>query len=248
MATRQTEKLPTETEFQALKSDVRLLLDVAEQFRGIWARPVGYRVHGNATSRRTPLKSQMFDTDCVRDFLLAWWSAEDCGGFDLGDLWNVDPEIVEVMQRVFSALGKYRLSPYQLGYGERFERLRRSRMCTRLKIAFREREKIVATSRPSRMLRDERMLAVETQPVLEAMRDLVAQRKRFHDLTLSPAENLVLCLACELPLPASWEKKDAWRTLNKVQRRMVTAINPKFQARSYGEDRSASGSPVLPIM
>jgi hypothetical protein len=26
----------------------------------------------------------------VASFLLAWWNAEECGGFDLTDLWGID--------------------------------------------------------------------------------------------------------------------------------------------------------------
>ena len=33
----------------------------------------------------------------VADFLLAWWNAGDCGGFDLTDLWMVDKKIADDM-------------------------------------------------------------------------------------------------------------------------------------------------------
>ena len=39
------------------------------------------------------------------------------------------------------------------------------------------------------------------RPVLVAIRNLSAGRKRLQDLTLSTTEKLALCLACELPLP-----------------------------------------------
>ena len=29
----------------------------------------------------------------VANFLLAWWNAEECGGFDLTDVWGVDKSI-----------------------------------------------------------------------------------------------------------------------------------------------------------
>ena len=29
----------------------------------------------------------------VANFLLAWWNANDCGGFDLAELWSLDPVI-----------------------------------------------------------------------------------------------------------------------------------------------------------
>jgi hypothetical protein len=31
----------------------------------------------------------------VANFLLAWWNAETCGGFDLTDLWSLDDEVGE---------------------------------------------------------------------------------------------------------------------------------------------------------
>jgi hypothetical protein len=41
----------------------------------------------------------------VANFILAWWNAGDCGGFDLTDLWNVDAPIAADMAIVFSWLG-----------------------------------------------------------------------------------------------------------------------------------------------
>lgn len=59
------------------------------------------------------------------DFLLAWWNAEKCGGFDLTDGWPCDEQIVEDMVTVMSfvlrsANGSY---PDKLGYGPVFEQL-----------------------------------------------------------------------------------------------------------------------------
>lgn len=51
--------------------------------------------------------------------------------FDLTDLWNLDMEIVEVMQRVLFVLPNYHCYPDRLGYGERFERLARKRIGAR---------------------------------------------------------------------------------------------------------------------
>ena len=36
----------------------------------------------------------------VANFLLAWWNAGSCGGFDLTDLWAVDGEIADDMVAV----------------------------------------------------------------------------------------------------------------------------------------------------
>jgi len=40
----------------------------------------------------------------VANFLLAWWNAEACGGFDLTDLWGVDAAIAADMVMVFAIL------------------------------------------------------------------------------------------------------------------------------------------------
>jgi hypothetical protein len=45
------------------------------------------------------------------DFLLAWWNARECGGFDLADLWSVDQAIAEDMIVVFSTLPNWRHYP-----------------------------------------------------------------------------------------------------------------------------------------
>ena len=43
----------------------------------------------------------------VRNFLLAWWNAKDCGGFDIADLFAVDREIAADMATLFAFLGQY---------------------------------------------------------------------------------------------------------------------------------------------
>jgi hypothetical protein len=96
---------PTEAGIQALKTDVEFLLDVAERDTGQSGR--------------------------MRNFLLAWWNAEECGGFDLTDLWNLDMEIVEAIQRILFVLPNYHSYPDRPGYGERFERLARERIAAR---------------------------------------------------------------------------------------------------------------------
>jgi len=46
----------------------------------------------------------------VADFLLAWWNAGSCGGFDLTDTWAVDKEIMQDMIVVFGMIA--RISKY----------------------------------------------------------------------------------------------------------------------------------------
>ena len=57
----------------------------------------------------------------VADFLLAWWNAASCGGFDLTDLWAVDDSIAADMVTVFRfiACGKHAY-PNELGYEAQF--------------------------------------------------------------------------------------------------------------------------------
>lgn len=40
------------------------------------------------------------------NFLLAWWNAGTCGGFDLTDLWAVDTEIAQDMVAVFAMVSR----------------------------------------------------------------------------------------------------------------------------------------------
>ncbi|OZI26011.1 hypothetical protein CAL26_01240 [Bordetella genomosp. 9] len=47
----------------------------------------------------------------VADFLLAWWNATSCGGFDLTDLWSVDREIADDMMRVLSLIRQTKAYP-----------------------------------------------------------------------------------------------------------------------------------------
>lgn len=57
----------------------------------------------------------------VADFLLAWWDAEQCGGFDLTDLWSVDQEIADDMMTVLQMIRALRSYPDSLGAGLKAE-------------------------------------------------------------------------------------------------------------------------------
>lgn len=57
----------------------------------------------------------------VANFLLAWWNAEECGGFDLTDVWGVDRSIASDMLTVFSLMTARRQYPDAMGYGKQFE-------------------------------------------------------------------------------------------------------------------------------
>ncbi|MDN4572012.1 hypothetical protein DBB29_00755 [Pandoraea cepalis] len=69
------------------------------------------------------LKHALSDTGQSRrvaNFLLAWWNATNCGGFDIADTWALDDEIVDDVITVFrlATRGNY---PDTLGFGPRFE-------------------------------------------------------------------------------------------------------------------------------
>ena len=59
----------------------------------------------------------------VANFLLAWWNAPTCGGFDLTDLWGLDTVLCTDALRVFMHIATVNAYPDTLGYGPQFERL-----------------------------------------------------------------------------------------------------------------------------
>lgn len=59
----------------------------------------------------------------VAAFLLAWWNAASCGGFDLTDLWAVDVEIAQDMLQVLHMLSEVRQYPPALGLEKEFRAL-----------------------------------------------------------------------------------------------------------------------------
>ena len=57
----------------------------------------------------------------VADFLLAWWNAGVCGGFDLTNLWGVDASIAEDMVIVFGYVARANVYPDALGFNVQFQ-------------------------------------------------------------------------------------------------------------------------------
>jgi len=80
----------------------------AEQ-KAAFERLLAIAVRGTGQSRR------------VADFLLAWWNAGGCGGFDLTTMWTCDTAIVDDMAMVFAYVGQNRHYPDDLGYGAQFK-------------------------------------------------------------------------------------------------------------------------------
>lgn len=62
----------------------------------------------------------------VANFLLAWWNAGSCGGFDPTDLWAVDASIAADMLAVIVLVSQKRRYPDDLGYGKQFEAIVRA--------------------------------------------------------------------------------------------------------------------------
>ena len=57
----------------------------------------------------------------VADFLLAWWNAGSCGGFDLTALWGLDSSIAEDMVIVFGYVAGANAYPDALGFNAEFQ-------------------------------------------------------------------------------------------------------------------------------
>jgi hypothetical protein len=57
----------------------------------------------------------------VADFLLAWWNADNCGGFDLTHLWALDDAITADITAVFAFIARVSQYPDTLGYGADFK-------------------------------------------------------------------------------------------------------------------------------
>lgn len=59
----------------------------------------------------------------VANFLLAWWNAANCGGFDLTDLWAVDRAIAADMMTVCVLIINGHAYPDAYGFRAEFERM-----------------------------------------------------------------------------------------------------------------------------
>ena len=59
----------------------------------------------------------------VADFLLAWWNASACGGFDPTALWSVAPSIRDDMLIVLDLIAHHREFPDAYGLGDAFAAL-----------------------------------------------------------------------------------------------------------------------------
>lgn len=61
----------------------------------------------------------------VADFLLSWWSAADCGGWDPTAMWSLDQELADAIMVVLGYIHRARRYPDSLGFSEEFDALNR---------------------------------------------------------------------------------------------------------------------------
>lgn len=59
----------------------------------------------------------------VANFLLAWWNADSCTGFDFNDLWMVDTATAEDIQVVIRLIATSHEYPTAYGLRPQFEQL-----------------------------------------------------------------------------------------------------------------------------
>jgi hypothetical protein len=57
------------------------------------------------------------------NFLLSWWNAQNCGGFDLTDLWAVDKKVADDMLAAAAFIAEHNEYPTAYGLGLQFEQL-----------------------------------------------------------------------------------------------------------------------------
>lgn len=56
----------------------------------------------------------------IASFLLAWWNADECGGFDLTDLWGLDSDLRHDALTVFAFVAFNQRYPDNVGYDSAF--------------------------------------------------------------------------------------------------------------------------------
>ena len=82
---------------------------MGEPTRGAFERLLRYARSDTGQSRR------------IASFILAWWNADDLGGFDLADIFALDRAIVQDMATVFSWLAGRSNAEYPDAYRAEIE-------------------------------------------------------------------------------------------------------------------------------
>lgn len=57
----------------------------------------------------------------VADLLLAWYNADENGGFDFTNFWAIDDALVADSLRLITWIGRNRAYPDELGYADQFK-------------------------------------------------------------------------------------------------------------------------------
>ncbi|EMR4172349.1 ParB/RepB/Spo0J family partition protein, partial [Pseudomonas aeruginosa] len=100
----------------AFGQEVERSLDRLEQHRRESANPVLRKKGNDALARLINVAQRdTGQSKRVADFLLSWWNATSCGGFDLTDFWSVDAEIADDMLVVIGLIRQTRAYPDTLG-------------------------------------------------------------------------------------------------------------------------------------
>lgn len=68
-------------------------------------------------------KSDTGQSSRCANFLLAWWNASSCGGFDFTDFWMVDCQIADDMLAVAAVIARANNYPDSFGYRADFEEI-----------------------------------------------------------------------------------------------------------------------------
>lgn len=96
--------------------EVQRSMDRLEQHRREGANPVLQKKGTDALARLINIAQRdTGQSKRVADFLLSWWNATRCGGFDLTDIWSVDAEIADDMLVVIGLIRQTRAYPDTLG-------------------------------------------------------------------------------------------------------------------------------------
>jgi len=137
----------------------------------------------------------------VAAFLLSWWNAEECGGFDLTDLWAVDAEIkADIVQVISFILQNHGIYPDAIGYKSHFQAM-------------------ISEWRP------------RLDPVQRAILEIRNGKDASLIEVLSTSEQCAVALAtkCYDRLPKPYDTDSlAWDRLDRRQRSIVAKYNERF--------------------
>ncbi|MFV0275814.1 MAG: hypothetical protein ACK5HY_01330 [Parahaliea sp.] len=110
-------------------SDTRIPQDIIEALTAL-PHPFGDAERRALERLITIAKSDTGSSRRVANFLLAWWNAEENGGFDFTDLWGLDAEVADDILVIVHFLTKRNMYPDALetshgtiSYGPDFQQI-----------------------------------------------------------------------------------------------------------------------------